>query len=134
MANEATSGATSGAAGGGGQGRAAAARSTAGASTETMPDTTDQSLAEQVDTLKSELTRVSTMLSDLVRSGAREGRATVERTAGYYKREGQRQADAALEEARAYSEALEDRIRGNPFSAVLVALGLGFLVGLMSRR
>ena len=36
--------------------------------------------------------------------------------------------------ARAYGEALEEHIERNPFSAVLVALGLGFLIGLMSRR
>ena len=40
----------------------------------------------------------------------------------------------ALDGARAYGEALEGQIERNPFSAVLVALGLGFLVGLMSRR
>ena len=39
-----------------------------------------------------------------------------------------------MDSAREYGEALEGQITRNPFSAVLVALGLGFLVGLMSRR
>jgi ElaB/YqjD/DUF883 family membrane-anchored ribosome-binding protein len=39
-----------------------------------------------------------------------------------------------MEGARAYGEALEGQITKNPFTAVLVALGLGYLVGLMGRR
>jgi ElaB/YqjD/DUF883 family membrane-anchored ribosome-binding protein len=97
-------------------------------------DRSVDNLSDQIETLKADLAGISATLADLVRSGAREGRATVERTAEYYAREGRRQADAAVEGARAYGEALEGQIARNPFSAVLVALGLGFLIGLMSRR
>ena len=121
MANEPT----------GAAGRATTRASQAG---ETSVERNMETLSDQVETLKSELAAISTTLSDLVRSGAREGRATVERTADYYMRQGRRQADAAVEGARAYGDALESQITRNPFSAVLVALGLGFLVGLMSRR
>jgi ElaB/YqjD/DUF883 family membrane-anchored ribosome-binding protein len=69
-----------------------------------------------------------------VRSGVREGRSKAEQKARQYKQQGMEQADAVLDEARAYGEALEGKIVQNPFAAVLVALGLGFLVGLMSRR
>jgi ElaB/YqjD/DUF883 family membrane-anchored ribosome-binding protein len=91
-------------------------------------------LAAQVETLKADLAAISATLADLVKATASEGRATIERTADYYVKKGKRQADAAIDEARAYGEALESQITRNPFSAVLVALGLGFLVGLMSRR
>jgi ElaB/YqjD/DUF883 family membrane-anchored ribosome-binding protein len=87
-----------------------------------------------VETLKAELASVSATLSELVKSGVRQGRAKAERTAQQYMQQGQEQADAALEGARAYSEALEGQITKNPFTAVLVALGLGYLVGLMGRR
>jgi ElaB/YqjD/DUF883 family membrane-anchored ribosome-binding protein len=93
-----------------------------------------EELQEQIESLKADLAAISTTLSDLVRSGVREGRTRVERKASEYKRQGMEQADAALEEARAYGDALEGKIVENPFAAVLVALGLGFLVGLMSRR
>ncbi len=93
-----------------------------------------ESLQEQIETLKTDLASISTTLSDLVKSGVREGRAKAERTADYYKRQGKEQAEAAVDSARAYGEALEGHIERNPFSAVLVALGLGFLIGLMSRR
>ena len=111
MANEST---------GGSQGR----RSAAG----------EESLEAQVETLKAELANVSATLAELVKSSVRQGRAKAERTAEQYPRQGQEQADAAVDSARAYGEALEGQITKNPFTAVLVALGLGYLVGLMSRR
>jgi ElaB/YqjD/DUF883 family membrane-anchored ribosome-binding protein len=93
-----------------------------------------ESLEAQIEALKSDIAAISTTLSDLVKSGVREGRAKAERTAEHYKQQGKDQAEAAIEGARAYGEALEGHIERNPFSAVLVALGLGFLIGLMSRR
>jgi ElaB/YqjD/DUF883 family membrane-anchored ribosome-binding protein len=93
-----------------------------------------ENLTQQIETLKADLAAISATLADLVKDSAREGRATIEKTADRYMREARRQADTAVEGARAYGEALEGQITRNPFSAVLVALGLGFLVGLMSRR
>lgn len=93
-----------------------------------------ESLEAQIDTLKNDLAAVSATLSDLVKSSVRQGRAKAEQTAEGYLRQGQEQADLAMESARAYGEALEGQITKNPFTAVLVALGLGYLVGLMSRR
>jgi ElaB/YqjD/DUF883 family membrane-anchored ribosome-binding protein len=93
-----------------------------------------ESLEEQIETLKGDISAISATLQDLVKSSVREGRAKVERTAEQYKQQGKAQADAAIDGARAYGEALEGHIERNPFSAVLVALGLGFLIGLMSRR
>ncbi len=93
-----------------------------------------EALEAQIETLKGDLSAISKTLADVVKTGVREGRAKAERTADYYKRQGKEQADAAFDGARAYGEALEGHIERNPFSAVLVALGLGFLIGLMSRR
>jgi len=93
-----------------------------------------ESLEEQIETLKADIGQISTTLSELVKASVREGRAKVERTAEQYKKQGKEQAEATMDSARAYGEALEGHIERNPFSAVLVALGLGFLIGLMSRR
>ena len=49
-----------------------------------------------------------------MRSGVREGRSRVERKASEYKQQGMEQADAALEEARAYGDALEGEDRAEP--------------------
>ncbi len=93
-----------------------------------------ESLEAQIETLKGDIASISATLSDLVKTGVRQGRAKAERTAEHYKQQGMDQAEAAIDGARAYGEALEGHIERNPFSAVLVALGLGFLIGLMSRR
>ena len=107
--------------------------STAG-STGKRSAASEESLEAQVETLKAELASVSATLSDLLKSGVRQGRAKAERTAEQYLRQGQEQADAAMDSAREYGEALEGQITKNPFTAVLIALGLGYLVGLMGRR
>lgn len=83
----------------------------------------EESLEAQLETLKADIAAISATLADLVKSGVRG-----------YARQGREQADAAVDTAYAYGEAIEEKIAKNPFSAVLVALGLGFLVGLMSRR
>jgi ElaB/YqjD/DUF883 family membrane-anchored ribosome-binding protein len=93
-----------------------------------------ESLEAQIETLRSDIAAISATLSELVKAGVREGRAKAEATAERYRKQGKEQAEAAIEGARAYGEALEAQIERNPFSAVLVALGLGFLIGLMSRR
>jgi ElaB/YqjD/DUF883 family membrane-anchored ribosome-binding protein len=110
-----------------------ATESTAG-STGKRSAATEESLEAQVETLKAELASVSATLSDLLKSSVRQGRAKAERTAEQYIRQGQEQADAAMDTAREYGEALEGQITKNPFTAVLIALGLGYLVGLMGRR
>ena len=107
--------------------------STAG-STGKRSAAAEESLEAQIETLKSELASVSATLSDLLKSSVRQGRAKAERTAQDYLHQGQEQADAAMETAREYGEALEGQITKNPFTAVLIALGLGYLVGLMGRR
>ncbi len=105
---------------------------TTGGQSETARNT--EELQAQVETLKSDLAAISATMSDLIRSGVREGRSKAGRKAREYRQQGMEQADAALAEARAYGDAFEEKITQNPFAAVLVALGLGFLVGLMSRR
>ena len=92
-------------------------------------------LAQQVETLKADLAAITATLAELVKDSAREGRATIEKTADHYAARGRAARPTRPSRGRAaYGEALEGQITKNPFTAVLVALGLGFLVGLMSRR
>ncbi|WP_161141409.1 DUF883 family protein [Propylenella binzhouense] len=122
MASEATSGRS-------GTTRSSGADATDGATAEDV-----KSLSAQIDLLKTDISALAATLSDLARASAREGREKVERTADDYYREGRRQADAVLAEARAVGEEFEDQISRNPLTAVLVALGLGFLIGMISSR
>jgi ElaB/YqjD/DUF883 family membrane-anchored ribosome-binding protein len=61
-------------------------------------------LAAQVEDLRRDVAAISSRLSELVATGTREGR-----------------------------EQLETRIRRSPLTAVLIALGLGYLVGVLRR-
>ncbi|MBK1625150.1 DUF883 family protein [Afifella marina] len=91
-------------------------------------------LNAEFEILKADVAELSTRISDLLRTGAREGKDMLNERADYYRREGRRRADAAMSEAEALSDDLSQSISRNPFTAVLVALGLGFLVGAISRR
>lgn len=91
-------------------------------------------LSGQVEALKNDVSALTATLADLLKSSAREGRGKVERKADEYYREGRRQAEAVLGEARALEQEFEEQIGRNPLTAVMIALGLGFLIGLMSRR
>ena len=80
----------------GGAGRAAGARAQAGDRDERGAIATDAAaLAEQMEALKADIAAISATLAGLVKSTASEGRATIERTAEHYVRQGKRQADAA---------------------------------------
>ena len=97
--------------------QATAARAERQADTET--------LADQVETLKSELSSIRGTLTDLAKSGAREGKAT----ANQYVKAGRAQADAVIAEAQDMTEELEAKIAKNPLTSVLIAAFFGYLFG-----
>jgi len=91
-------------------------------------------LNREFETLKADVAELSSRISDLLRTGAREGRDVFNERADHYRREGKRQADAALAEAQQLSDDFSQSISRNPLTAVLIAVGLGFLIGAISRR
>lgn len=93
------------------------------ARTERQADT--ETLTDQIETLKSELASVRGTLSDLARSGAREGKAT----ANQYVKAGRAQADAVIAEAQDMTQELEAKIAKNPLTSVLIAAFFGYLFG-----
>lgn len=116
-------------------GGSSAAKSSSDETTGGIPSSRDlEAVAEQLEVLRRDVSTLVDTLGDLVGNTAREGRATVERKADEYIRRGRRQADEAVSQARAWEEELETQIGRNPLTAILVALGLGFLIGLISRR
>ncbi|WP_034491631.1 DUF883 family protein [Afifella pfennigii] len=102
--------------------------------TEKKAEALSSDLNREFEELKADVAELSARLSDLLRTGAREGRDMLHERAEHYRREGKRQADAAMAEAQALSDDLSKSISRNPLTAVLVALGLGFLIGAISRR
>jgi ElaB/YqjD/DUF883 family membrane-anchored ribosome-binding protein len=93
-----------------------------------------EELAAQVEALRKDVAAIGNTLTNLVRSTAEEGRDRLSQKASHYMDEGRRHADEAMAQARAMGEELEAQIGRNPLTAVLIALGLGFLIGVISRR
>ncbi len=50
-----------------------------------------------------------------------------------YMQQAQDSADSAIDTAQEYADSFTDQIRANPLTAVLVALGLGWLFGIMTK-
>lgn len=91
-------------------------------------------VAEQLDTLKRDVSTLVDTVGGLVGNTARRGRVNARRKADEYVRRGRATVDAAVDQAYGLEEELETQISRNPLTAVLVALGLGFVIGLVSRR
>ncbi len=73
-------------------------------------------------------------MKDSVRSAASNAAAAGEEFLNDAMKLGGDAAGAAGEAARARMASLEGEIRRNPISAILAALGIGFIVGIMGRR
>jgi len=71
-----------------------------------------EDLSETVKTIRSDLQNLSSKVSELANSGLSQAR------------------DTATEAVRE----VEDAVHRNPFTAVAVAVGLGFLLGILFRR
>jgi len=110
----------------------AAKPAAAGAGSEAARDL--DAVSEQLEVLRRDVAVLVEMLGELVGGTAREGREAIERRAEDYVRKGRQRADEAVSQARALEEELEAKITRNPLSAVLIALGLGYVFGQMSRR
>ena len=61
-------------------------------------------------------------------------RKDLEGLTGQIKRTGDRQLERAQDTAGEALKAVEDAVRQNPLSSLGIALGLGFLVGIVLRR
>ncbi len=95
------------------------------------PPPTPEDLAQQIETLRADLSRIAETMGELARLRAeeqaerlREARDHVGRMAEQEARRIYRQAGDAMEQA-------DEMIRERPAMAVGIAAGLGFLVGLM---
>ncbi len=82
-----------------------------------------EELSQQVDTLKSDIRRLTDSLGDY---GKARGR--------YYQGEAQRRADHFRDEAQGKVDEVETYVHENPATALGIAAGIGLLLGLLSRR
>lgn len=80
-------------------------------------------LSRQVETLKSDIRRLTESLGDYGRAKGRQ-----------YQSEAQRRADHFRDEAQGKADEIEAYVHENPATALGIAAGIGLLIGLLSRR
>lgn len=101
-------------------------------------------LADQLDRLRADVSAVSNSFQNLAKAGVSEGRERVgdqidelaRRTremSDELQARGRRSAREVSDQASAMTREVEATIVRNPLTAMLVALGLGYIVGLTSR-
>ncbi len=102
--------------------------------TPTTKNPSTEDLAEQLEALRSDVSALATTMADLGRaSGARLGEAARERVerAGDLAQSG---VDAARARAQQLEHQANDFVTRQPATALGIAAGVGFLVGMMTSR
>lgn len=69
-----------------------------------------------------------------IRKAAKDLRSAAETTADEYRARGKEVWNDTLERVRSFQDDGEQYVRENPTKAVFTALGVGFVLGLISRR
>jgi ElaB/YqjD/DUF883 family membrane-anchored ribosome-binding protein len=103
----------------------------------TMADATEkdrQDLHKDVERLRADISKLTETVSTLVGQEAEQLKSSISGHAQRLAEQGKSLGDQAMREAGAYERQAEEVIIRNPFTAVLVAVGVGFLFGIMSRN
>jgi len=101
-------------------------------------------LMDQLGKLREDFSEIQGAAKDLARAGAAEGRDRIQseidemtqrisELSSELEARGHSAARAAGQKASALSGELESSINRNPIAAVLIAVGLGFLIGMATR-
>lgn len=97
------------------------------------PATREQELEEQIAHLRDDLKGVAATLADLSAGKVNEVRDTARSELIHLRRQGEHVAKDVHDQAGHMEKQLEDSIRQRPLMAVAGALGVGFLLALLSR-
>lgn len=95
--------------------------------------TREQELEAQVAQLQSDLKSITETLRKLTGEKAGEVRDIAEAELRHLKRRGQHMVEEAQDQASEYEQQLKDTIREKPLTAVATALGIGFVLALLTR-
>lgn len=93
-----------------------------------------QELSEQVETLRKDIASIGGTLRQLVDQETEAGKKRVRKTAADLKARGMDTASQVRAQGDEMVDDAQTAISNNPFTAVLVAVGLGFLIGILSRK
>lgn len=95
--------------------------------------TREQELEDQVAQLQSDLKSISETLRKLTGEKAGEVRDIAEAEIRHLKRKGQHLVEEAQDQAGEYEQQLKDTIRQKPLTSVATAVGVGFVLALLTR-
>lgn len=103
-------------------------------SAETAAKKTTDDISRDLDALRGDVSRLAETVRTLIGEEADTMRSRLNERAEDMAKQGRAYRDAAYDEFRSYEAEAEATIHRNPFTAVLVALGLGLFLGFLSRR
>jgi ElaB/YqjD/DUF883 family membrane-anchored ribosome-binding protein len=91
-------------------------------------------LEDQISQLQSDLKGIAATLAKLTNSKVAEVREVATSEARHLQRQGQNVIEDVQDQAGAFEQQLKDTIREKPLTAVASAIGIGFVLALLSRR
>jgi ElaB/YqjD/DUF883 family membrane-anchored ribosome-binding protein len=96
--------------------------------------TSSEDVAAQIETIRADIATLAASISKLAGEEIGSAQERLRDKAASAQERGEQLADSARKQAQANVRRVEDVVQENPFGAILVAIGLGFLVGMFTRR
>ncbi|ARC89821.1 YqjD family protein [Rhodovulum sp. MB263] len=93
-----------------------------------------QDLEVQIEALKDDIAQIARTLGDLSEAKKNDMRDTVQRRAAELRERGEATVAGVQDRGAELGEQAADAVRRQPAAAMGIAVGLGFLVGLMTGR
>jgi len=97
-------------------------------------DIEQAALEDQIAQLQSDLKGIATTLARLTEQRASEVRHEAEAGVNHLVRQGQHAIDEVSEQASALETSLKQTVREKPLTSIAGAVGIGFLLALLTRR
>lgn len=109
-------------------------KAAASARSATSSKPREEQLEEQISQLQSDLKAIASTLAKLSSEKVNEVRGAAKDEVRHLQRQGQNVLDDVQDQAGALEKQLKDTIREKPLTAVASAVGIGFILALLSRR
>jgi len=93
----------------------------------------EASVSDEISVLKADIARLTAAVADLVKLEASQARSKVEDVVVDLYNEGRDKLGQVGDRAKGLSEELNHTIERNPTTSVLTALGIGLVLGMLSR-
>lgn len=101
---------------------------------ETLNNSTSEDLQQQVEKLKEDIAAIASTLSQLGSQTVRDAKRTAKETYQNAFSQGEDVVCDLKEKAQDFEAQVTDTIREHPIASVATALGIGYLIALLSRR